>query len=225
MICSQKKFDKLRSTFINLPAPSHTNMMSRGTKRRVAATEAENKIKSALEELMGWSDSKEDSFEASFYAFYDASDPEDAGSSSKKPKIDNTKPAAKESQKNPTNKTKGAAATSKNKQKNDTKAASNKEVSDPALDTAEWDCETMTESELEELMLMELELEEERELKERDDRRAARLVHSNRPMFLSRHLSWKLSRIPDTSPIYSPLAACHLSFAPSSVAILVTRRT
>jgi hypothetical protein len=40
-------------------------MMSRGTKRRAAAKEAENKIKSTLEELMGWSESKEDSFEAS----------------------------------------------------------------------------------------------------------------------------------------------------------------
>jgi hypothetical protein len=199
-------------------------MMSRGTKRRAAAKEAENKIKSALEELMGWSESKENSFEASFYAFYDASEPEDVGSSSKKPKIDNTKTAAKESQKYPTNK-QGVAATSKNKQKNDTKAASNKEVADPAFDTAEWDYEMMAESELKELMLTESELEKERELKERDDRRAARLVHSNRPMFLSRRLSWKLSRIADTSPTYSPLAACHLSFAPSSVAILVTRRT
>ena len=201
-------------------------MMSRGTKRRAAAKQAENKIKesSALEELMGWSESKEDSFEASFYAFYDASESEDAGSSCKKPKIDNTKPAAKESQKNPTNK-QGAAATSKNKQKNDTKAASYKEVPDAALDTAEWDCEMLTESELKELMLTESELEEERELKERDDRRAARLVHSNRPMVLSRRLSWNLSRFANTSPIYSPVTACHLSFAPSSVAILVTRRT
>jgi hypothetical protein len=179
-------------------------MMSRGTKRRAAAKEAENKIKSTLEELMGWSESKEDSFEASFYAFYDASEPEDVGSSSKKPKIVNTKPAAKESQKNPTKKQGGAAATSKSKQKNDTKAGSNKEVADPALDTAEWDYEMMTESESKELMLTQSELEEERKLKERDDRRAARLVHSNQPMYLSRRLSWKLSRIADTSPIYSP---------------------
>jgi hypothetical protein len=204
--------------------------MSRGTKRRAAAKEAENKIKqqSTLEELMGWSESKEDSFEASFYALYDASDSEDAGSSSKKPKLDNNKPAAKESQKNPTNK-QGAAANSK-RNKKDTKAASNKEVADPALDTAEWDYDMMMESELEELMLSQSALEEERELKERelkerDDRRAARLVHSNRPMFLSRCLAWKLSRIADTSPIYSPMKACRLSFEPSSVAILVTRRT
>jgi hypothetical protein len=197
-------------------------MMSRGTKRRAAAQEAENKIKSTLEELMGWSESKEDSFEASFYAFYDASESEDAGSSSKKPKIDNNKPAAKESQKNnPTNKQGGAAATSKRNK--DSKAASNKEVADPDLD-ADYEM-TITESELEKLMMTQSKLEEERELKERDDRRAARLVHSNRPMFLSRRLSWKLSRIADTSPMYSPLAACHLTFAPSSVAILVTRRT
>jgi hypothetical protein len=200
-------------------------MMSRGTKRRAAAKEADNKIKqSTLEELMGWSESKEDSFEASFYAFYDASDSDDAGSSSKKPKLDNNKPAAKESQKNPTNKRQGAAANSK-RNKKDIKAASNKEVADPALDTAEWDYDMMMESELEELMLTQSELEEERELKERDDRRAARLVHSDRPMILSRCLTWKLSRIAATSPIYSPLKACRLSFEPSSVAILVTRRT
>jgi hypothetical protein len=208
-------------------------MMSRGTKRRATANEAENKIKSALEELMGWSESKEDSFEASFYAFYDASEPEDAGSSSKKPKIDNTNPTAKKSQKNPTNK-QGAAASS-SKLKNDTKATSNKKVADPALDTAEWDYDMITESELEELMLMESvmeeerveekRLEEERKLKERDDRRAARLVHSNRRMCLSRRHFQRLSRIDDASPIYSPLCVRHLTFSPSSVAILVTRRT
>jgi hypothetical protein len=42
----------------SLPSPSQTSMMSRGTKRRAAAKEAENKIKSTLEELMGWSESK-----------------------------------------------------------------------------------------------------------------------------------------------------------------------
>jgi hypothetical protein len=194
-------------------------MMPRGTKRRAAAKKTENKItKSALEELMGWSESKEDSFEASFYAFYDESETEDAGSSNKKPKFDNTMPADKEYQKNPTNK-QGAAATSK--QKNDTKAASKMEVAESAFDTAEWERALLTLAELEELELKEQELE----WKERDDRRAARLVQSNRPMYLSRRLSWKLSRVPDALPIYSPLAACHLSFAPSSVAILVTRRT
>jgi hypothetical protein len=181
-------------------------MMPRGTKRRAAAEKAENKIKSTLEELSGWSDSEEDSFEASFY--YDASEPEDAGPSSKKPKIDNAKPADKESQKNPTNKQGAAAAAATSKWKNATKAASNKEVAESDSDTAEW----------EDGMLM------QSWSKERDDRRAARLVHSNRPMYLSRRLSWKLSRIGATSPVFSPLTACHLSFAPCSVAILKIRR-
>jgi hypothetical protein len=177
-------------------------MMSRGTKRRAAAKKADSKIKFTLEEHSGWSDSKEDSFDASFY---DASEPEDAGSSSKKPK-----PTDKKSQKNPTNKQGAAATAATSKRKNNTKAACNKEVAESAFGTVEWEFGMLTQSELKE--------------QERDDRRAARLCHSNIPMFLSRRLSWKLSLIGDTSPIYSPLAACRLSFAPSSVAILEIRR-
>jgi hypothetical protein len=197
------------------PAPYHTNMMSRGTKRRAAAKKAENKIKSTLKELSGWSDSEEDSFEASFH--YDAREPEDAGSSSKKPKIDNTKPTDKESQKNPTNKQGAAAAATTSKCKNDTKAAPNKEVAESDSDTTEWE-DAMLMAEWEAAMLVQA------ELKERADRRAARLVHSNRPLVLSRRLAWKLSRIGPTSPIFSPLAARHMSFGPSSVAILKVRR-
>jgi hypothetical protein len=44
-------------------------------------------------------------------------------------------------------------------------------------------------------------------------RKEARRVHSNGPMFLSRRMSFKLTR-PDLSPKFSPLAACKLSFSP-----------
>jgi hypothetical protein len=170
-------------------------MMSRGTKRRAAAKDAENKIKSTLEEL-------ECSFEDSFYDFL--------RSSNKKPKFDDTKPTDAVSRKNPTNKrgAGAAAAISKTKAKTDANASSHMETSESDLETAAWEDDMVTQS----------------ELKERDDRRAARLVHSARPMQLSGRLAWNIYRASAASPIYSPLAACRLSFAPSSLVILETRR-
>jgi hypothetical protein len=178
-------------------------MMSRGTKRRAAAKDAENKIKSTLEEL-------ECSFEDSFYDFL--------RSSNKKPKFDDTKPTDAVSRKNPTNKrgAGAAAAISKTKAKTDANASSHMETSESDLATDVGEDAMLTQSELEEL-------DDRRTARERDDRRAARLVHSARPMRLSGRLAWNISRASATSPI-SPLTVCHLSFAPSSLVILETRR-
>jgi hypothetical protein len=118
--------------FINLHHHRQTSMMSRGTKRRAAAKEAENKISATLEELMGWSESKEDSFEA-FLCVLCASEPEDVGSSSKKPKIVNTKPAIKESQKNPLHKKTGLCRHLQEQAEERHQGWVNKEVADPAL--------------------------------------------------------------------------------------------
>jgi hypothetical protein len=186
-------------------------MMSHGTKRRAAAKEAENKIKITLEELSEWSDLKECYFEDSFYDV--------RSSNNKKPKFDYTKPTDAVSRKNPTNK-RGAgdagAAISKTKAKTDTKASSHMETSESDLATDVGEDAMLTQSELEEL-------DDRRTARERDDRRAARLVHSARPMRLSGRLAWNISRASATSPI-SPLTVCHLSFAPSSLVILETRR-
>jgi hypothetical protein len=121
---------------------------------------------------MGWSESKEDSFEASFYAFYDASD---LKTSAPLAETEDCQHQARheESQKNPPTKKKTGGAAPQEQAEERHQGWVNKEVADPALDTAEWDYEMMTGLSQKELMLTQSELEEERKLKERDDRRAA----------------------------------------------------
>jgi hypothetical protein len=55
----------------------------------------------------------------------------------------------------------------------------------------------------------------ERERLERQRRRAARMVNSNRPMLLSRRTSYRMARSSEfASPVYSPIHANRISFTP-----------
>jgi hypothetical protein len=172
-------------------------------KRRAAAKKADNKIKSK-----DWSESKAKAVRESQRS-NKKTKPNNAKKSTviMKEKAEAKKPTAttkKEQVKMPPTKQPTSAASSSS---SDTESGAECWSTD-AFAPSEWDDPDLTRSAKE----------------HRENLRAARKVHSSRPMLLSRRLSWKIHNGGLHSPLHTPLAACRLTFAPSKCVILEIRR-
>jgi hypothetical protein len=184
-----------------------------GTKRRAAAKKAEGKIKSTFKK---WNnDDKENTYDNHVFDT-ETLDPRPT----KKLKKDTNTSINEESNKKP------AAKSEKNTKKgpaSDKISSTNESKDGRSPWKASFLDASSPESEPdEECVAAAMEAEFERCAHHR--RRAARMVHSHRAMFLSRRLSWTISKANEESFKLSPLVACHLTFTPGTCAILMTRR-